>query len=414
MAAHPGPPSRSSRRDSTALPSRQPAAVRADQGVRRSARQRASPGICTHPLEISAAQPTSGRPRRRHRSGRGRVSIRIAQRGGQAHSLGRPIGAVPGPVTSAASAGCHRLLQEGIATIVTDARDATDLLDSTNTTEPGSLRRLLLISGSPSPPRTRHQPLMEHSRSVTSEHSKPITSHGDELTNLGLGLLLAGAGLAVILRVAGSVAAWMTGIPQPVAGIAAGLAVVLDPSDPAAALHPPGLNPVAYWGCVAMLILVAGSGIVLGWRSCVDPSKVDSRPVPDPWNRGKSGRRESGLRVRADEPRSALATIADEREAHGRRLPDRTLPLGRGLGQCRGLDPGHRPTTVGQGRAHRDQRDPRCSRSRGHDIHPPRQPHRNAPGSIADRPHRRLRPTAARRWVPAGLRWSPIRGCENP
>ncbi|MEN8602920.1 DNA-processing protein DprA [Microbacterium rhizosphaerae] len=51
----------------------------------------------------------------------------------QAHALGRPIGAVPGPVTSPASAGCHRLLQEGIATIVTDARDATDLLDSTST-----------------------------------------------------------------------------------------------------------------------------------------------------------------------------------------------------------------------------------------------------------------------------------------
>ena len=51
---------------------------------------------------------------------------------GQAHALGKPIGAVPGPVTSAASAGCHRLLQEGIATLVTDSRDATDLLDSTN------------------------------------------------------------------------------------------------------------------------------------------------------------------------------------------------------------------------------------------------------------------------------------------
>ncbi|WP_243073702.1 DNA-processing protein DprA [Microbacterium sp. SS28] len=55
---------------------------------------------------------------------------------GQAHALGRPIGAVPGPITSPASAGCHRLLQEGIATIVTDTRDAIDLLDSTNTTGP--------------------------------------------------------------------------------------------------------------------------------------------------------------------------------------------------------------------------------------------------------------------------------------
>lgn len=69
---------------------------------------------------------------------------------GQAHSLGRPIGAVPGPVTSAASAGCHRLLQEGIATIVTDARDATDLLDSTNATSPD---RFVDFSSSPGRPR---------------------------------------------------------------------------------------------------------------------------------------------------------------------------------------------------------------------------------------------------------------------
>lgn len=51
---------------------------------------------------------------------------------GQAHSLGRPVGAVPGPVTSAASAGCHRLIQEGVASLVTDAQDVTDLLDSTS------------------------------------------------------------------------------------------------------------------------------------------------------------------------------------------------------------------------------------------------------------------------------------------
>ncbi|MEU1970799.1 DNA-processing protein DprA [Microbacterium sp. NPDC019599] len=54
----------------------------------------------------------------------------------QAHALGKPIGAVPGPITSPASAGCHRLLQEGIATIVTDTRDAIDLLDSTNSSAP--------------------------------------------------------------------------------------------------------------------------------------------------------------------------------------------------------------------------------------------------------------------------------------
>ncbi|TFC74576.1 DNA-protecting protein DprA [Cryobacterium sp. TMS1-20-1] len=59
-----------------------------------------------------------------HRSG----SLNVAA---QAHALGRPVGAVPGPVTSPASAGCHRLIQEGIASLITDAQDVTDLLDST-------------------------------------------------------------------------------------------------------------------------------------------------------------------------------------------------------------------------------------------------------------------------------------------
>ncbi len=46
---------------------------------------------------------------------------------GHAAALGRPIGAVPGPVTSAASAGCHRLIREFNATCVTNADDMAEL-----------------------------------------------------------------------------------------------------------------------------------------------------------------------------------------------------------------------------------------------------------------------------------------------
>lgn len=49
---------------------------------------------------------------------------------GHAASLGRVIGAVPGPVTSAASAGCHRLIRDYGATLVTNAREACELLGS--------------------------------------------------------------------------------------------------------------------------------------------------------------------------------------------------------------------------------------------------------------------------------------------
>ncbi|MFI8631846.1 DNA-processing protein DprA [Microbacterium sp. NPDC077663] len=47
---------------------------------------------------------------------------------GHAASLGRPLGAVPGPVTSAASAGCHRLLREYDARCITTAGEARELL----------------------------------------------------------------------------------------------------------------------------------------------------------------------------------------------------------------------------------------------------------------------------------------------
>ncbi|MBS0025013.1 DNA-processing protein DprA [Microbacterium paraoxydans] len=47
---------------------------------------------------------------------------------GHAAALGRPLGAVPGPVTSASSAGCHRLLREYGATCVTSAAEVRELV----------------------------------------------------------------------------------------------------------------------------------------------------------------------------------------------------------------------------------------------------------------------------------------------
>lgn len=47
---------------------------------------------------------------------------------GHASSLGRPLGAVPGPVTSAASAGCHRLMREYDAQCVTNAAEVRELM----------------------------------------------------------------------------------------------------------------------------------------------------------------------------------------------------------------------------------------------------------------------------------------------
>lgn len=53
---------------------------------------------------------------------------------GHAASLSRPLGAVPGPVTSAASAGCHRLLREYDARCVTNADEVLELTGASSPT----------------------------------------------------------------------------------------------------------------------------------------------------------------------------------------------------------------------------------------------------------------------------------------
>lgn len=65
---------------------------------------------------------------------RGTVVVEAAWRSGalstadRATRLMRPVGAVPGPVTSAASSGCHRLLRDGGAVCVTSAEEVAELL----------------------------------------------------------------------------------------------------------------------------------------------------------------------------------------------------------------------------------------------------------------------------------------------
>ncbi len=46
---------------------------------------------------------------------------------GHAAELGRALGAVPGPVTSVASSGCHKLIREYGAALITNAREACEL-----------------------------------------------------------------------------------------------------------------------------------------------------------------------------------------------------------------------------------------------------------------------------------------------
>jgi len=49
-------------------------------------------------------------------------------------TMGRPVGVVPGPVTSAASAGCHKLIREGHVTLVTNPDEMAQLIAPVETT----------------------------------------------------------------------------------------------------------------------------------------------------------------------------------------------------------------------------------------------------------------------------------------
>jgi DNA processing protein len=67
--------------------------------------------------------------------GRATLVIEAAVRSGTASTahaaaaMNRPVLAVPGPVTSAASAGCHRMISDGDAILVGDVSELLDLLD---------------------------------------------------------------------------------------------------------------------------------------------------------------------------------------------------------------------------------------------------------------------------------------------
>lgn len=77
-------------------------------------------------------------------------SLLVAQR---AAELGRRVGAVPGPVTSAVSVGPHRLLRDGIASLVADTSDLARLVERDQTPRVG-LDMEHVRPPSPAPTRT--------------------------------------------------------------------------------------------------------------------------------------------------------------------------------------------------------------------------------------------------------------------
>ena len=244
---------------------------------------------------------------------------------------------------------------------------------------------------------------------------RPTGPLGDELTNLGIGLLIAAAALAGILRGAGSVAAWITGTGQPASGIGSGLSVLLHPGDPAVPLGAPGLSAVAFWITAAVLMLAAAVLAVCVWQFIREHSR---QLQADPY-------RIAGIATRTEVARAASRKALLRRAGHLRPSLDKPKPeaVGYRIGTSRGKEVWASVEDsillIGPPRS-------------GKGAHIVINTILDAPGAVVTTSTRPDNLTATLRarekvgpvavfdpqhlaeGVPAGLRWSPIRGCEDP
>lgn len=234
-------------------------------------------------------------------------------------------------------------------------------------------------------------------------------SMGDELTDAAIIGLLALVAFTLILRGAGSVTAWLTRTPQPSGGLASGVGVLLDPTDPGAVLGDAGLDPVVYWVVTGlMLSLIGTTGIFIWLRVRRFTSTI-----------------EADLRRMA-----GIATTASTRallKRAGNLRPSLNSPRPEDVGYLLGTSKGTRVwasvedsiMVIGPPRS-------------GKGLHLVIPAILDAPGAVvctSTRPDNLAATMRARAKIgpvaifdpqhlaeglPAGMRWSPIRGCENP
>ncbi|MGN6128961.1 MAG: TraM recognition domain-containing protein [Nocardioidaceae bacterium] len=207
----------------------------------------------------------------------------------------------------------------------------------------------------------------------------------------------------------------MDGSPRPAGGLDAGLLVLADPLHPEHALKTPGLSAVVYWLVLATLLVLAGLLAWLTWRLIAAARHRSSR---DP-------RRLAGTATARD-----VRAAASDRAllARGSTLrPSLDKPAARHVGYLLGRARGHEvwasveDSTLVLG-------PPRS----GKGLHLIINAILDAPGAVittATRPDNIAATVKARQrcgpvavfdpqhlaeGLPAGMRWSPVRGCEDP
>ncbi|WP_185996257.1 TraM recognition domain-containing protein [Nocardioides campestrisoli] len=240
-----------------------------------------------------------------------------------------------------------------------------------------------------------------------------------ELTNAALFAICGAFLLALLLRAAGSVAAFLTSTEQPANGVAASLLVLARPTSPGTALGTDGLSAMAFW--VSLVILVSLL-IGLGWgvwrliararhRSAHDPQRIEGtatrRDIDATASEKALLRRASTLRPSLRRPAASDVGYLLGR-SHGREIwasvEDSILVIG--------------PPRSGKGlhlviNAILDAPGAVVTTSTRPDNLVATLHARRAKGPVAVFDPQRL--TAGLSAVhDAGVRWSPIRGCEDP
>ncbi|WP_110208662.1 TraM recognition domain-containing protein [Nocardioides daejeonensis] len=236
----------------------------------------------------------------------------------------------------------------------------------------------------------------------------------DTLVNLaliGIGILAAFAGL---LRGAATLTAWVSRTSQPTADWAAGIRVLSNPGDPSRVFGA-AISPWVYWPIVAVLVLALGVAGFLIWRT-VDSMRHSTRHDP---------RRLAGVATRAEVAAVASKKALLARSATLRPSLTNAAPTDVGylLGRSRGMEVWASVEDsillLGPPRS-------------GKGLHVVINAILDAPGAVvttSTRPDNIAATITARQkrgpvavfdpqrlaeGFPSGLRWSPVRGCEDP